>query len=85
MPTSLPKDGSRTRFGKVVLLWKLDDGRSPKIDHFSKYRPVKPFLISVAILWSKAWVCGRWLAGIAGSNPAGGMDVWLLGVLCVIR
>ena len=24
---------------------------------------------------SKAWVCGRWLAGIAGSNPAGGMDV----------
>ena len=27
---------------------------------------------------SKAWVCGRWLAGIAGSNPAGGMDVCLL-------
>ena len=23
---------------------------------------------------SKAWVCGRSLAGIAGSNPAGGMD-----------
>ena len=24
---------------------------------------------------SKAWVCGRGLAGIVGSNPAGGMDV----------
>jgi hypothetical protein len=24
---------------------------------------------------SKAWVCGRLLAGIAGSNPAEGMDV----------
>ena len=27
---------------------------------------------------SKAWVCGRSLAGIAGSNPAGGMGVCLL-------
>jgi hypothetical protein len=24
---------------------------------------------------SKAWVCGRSLVGIVGSNPAGGMDV----------
>ena len=24
---------------------------------------------------SKAWVCGRWLAGIVGSNPAGGMYI----------
>ena len=24
---------------------------------------------------TKAWVCGRSLAGIVGSNPAGGMDV----------
>jgi len=24
---------------------------------------------------SKAWVCGRSFAGIAGSNPAGDMDV----------
>ena len=28
--------------------------------------------------WSNAWVCGQWLAGIVGSNPAGGMDVCLL-------
>jgi hypothetical protein len=27
---------------------------------------------------SKAWVCGRSLAGIVGSNPEGGMDVCLL-------
>jgi len=27
---------------------------------------------------SKARVCGRWLAEIAGSNPAGGMDISLL-------
>jgi hypothetical protein len=25
--------------------------------------------------WSEAWVFGRSLAGIVGSNPAGGMDV----------
>jgi hypothetical protein len=27
---------------------------------------------------SKAWVCDRSLAGIVGSNPAGGKDVCLL-------
>ena len=30
---------------------------------------------------SKAWVCGRSPTGIAGSNPAGGMDVC---VVCVV-
>jgi hypothetical protein len=34
---------------------------------------------------STVWVCGRSLAGIAGSNSAGGMDVCLLWVLCVVR
>jgi len=33
---------------------------------------------------SKAWVWGRSLAGTVGSNPAGGMDVCLLEVLCVV-
>jgi hypothetical protein len=33
----------------------------------------------------KAWVCGRSLTRIVGSNPAGGMDVCLLWVLCVVR
>jgi hypothetical protein len=34
---------------------------------------------------SKAWVCGCSLTGIVGSNPAEGMDVCLLWVLCVVR
>jgi len=34
---------------------------------------------------SKAWVCGRSPAEILGSNPTGGIDVCLLGVLCVVR
>jgi hypothetical protein len=32
-----------------------------------------------------AWVCGRSLAGTAGSNPAGVMDVCLLWVWSVVR
>jgi hypothetical protein len=31
-----------------------------------------------AAVWSKAWVCGRSLAGIAGSNPTEAVDVCLL-------
>jgi hypothetical protein len=32
---------------------------------------------------SKAWVCGRSLAGVASSNPAAGMDVWsLVRIVC---
>jgi hypothetical protein len=34
---------------------------------------------------SKAWVCGRSLAGIAGSILTGDMDVCLLGVVCIVR
>jgi hypothetical protein len=30
---------------------------------------------------SKAWVCGRSLAGIVGSNPTGGMDVCVVFVV----
>jgi len=38
-------------------------------------------------LRSEAWACGCAcsLVGTAGSNPAGGMDVCLLGVLCVVQ
>jgi len=32
---------------------------------------------------SKAWVCCRWLAGIAGSNTAGGMDDCHVSVACL--
>ena len=34
---------------------------------------------------SKKWVCGRSLAGIAGSNPAGDMNIRILCVLCDVR
>jgi len=34
---------------------------------------------------SKAWVCGLTLAGIAGSNPAVGMDICASKMLCVVR
>jgi hypothetical protein len=34
---------------------------------------------------SKALVCGRSLPGFVGSNPAGGMNVCSLWLLCVIR
>ena len=34
---------------------------------------------------SEAWVCGRSLAGILCSIPAGGIDVCLLRVLCVAK
>jgi len=32
----------------------------------------------------KVWICDRSLIGIAGSNPAAGMDVLLL-CLCIVR
>jgi len=34
-----------------------------------------PFSVAVS---SKAWVCGRSLAVIVGSNPAGGMNICVL-------
>jgi len=40
--------------------------------------------ISVAVRF-KEWVCGRLIVGIAGSNPAGGMDDCLLWVSCVVK
>ena len=36
-------------------------------------------------LISKAWDCGRSLAGNVGSNPAGDRPVCLLWVLCAVR
>ena len=49
-------------------------------DKNSKYiHGTKSLLVPVPVaVRSEAWVCGRSLAGIAGSNPAGGIDVCLL-------
>jgi len=33
----------------------------------------------------KAWVYGSSRVGIAGSSPAGSIDIYLLWVLCVVR
>jgi hypothetical protein len=33
----------------------------------------------------KAWVCGRALAGIVGSNPTGVMEVCLLYSVCQVE
>ena len=45
--------------------------------------PVLPLAIPVAAR-SKPWVCGRSLAEIAGSNPAGDTDSCPFLVLCVV-
>jgi hypothetical protein len=42
---------------------------------FSQYTDYRPSSVAAC---SKAWVCGRLLARIAGSNPSGGMDICLL-------
>jgi hypothetical protein len=49
------------------------------------YVPVLPHLIPIMPIpvaaRSKAFVCGHSLAGIAGSNPTGGMDVCVVFVV----
>jgi hypothetical protein len=52
-------------------------GRDSSVDIATRYGldgPGSNLLIPVAER-SKAWVCGRWLAGVADSNPVGDMDV----------
>jgi hypothetical protein len=51
------------------------------------YNPQKClYLVTIPVAaLTKAWVCGRSLAGIAGSNPAEGMSVCLLWLLFVVR
>jgi len=52
------------------------------LDIFHDYRLWTPIPVATRF---EAWVCGRSLAGIVGSNLAGGMDVCPLWVLCVVR
>jgi len=51
------------------------------LDEHFYYTSIFEMTIPVAVR-SEAWVCGRSLAGIVGSNTAEGMDVCLLLVLC---
>ena len=48
------------------------------------FTQVKCYCLPIPVaVWSKACVCGRSLAGVVGSNPAGDFDVChLLSVLC---
>jgi hypothetical protein len=92
--TPLKKVNSRTYGGLKCARRCRTDGRTIELDtaswlvqlthngtrlkksFLSRISELKP--ISVAVR-SKAWVIGRSLTGIAGSNPTGGMDV------CVCR
>ena len=49
--------------------------------YFSLIRHV-PIIVAVR---SKAWACGRSIAGIAVSNPAGDVNLRLLCLLCVVK
>ena len=46
-----------------------------------EYNKSSPFPVAVR---SKEMVCNRYTAGIAGSNPAGGMNIRLLSMLGVL-
>ena len=56
----------------------------PEYWHFLLNQPVYFSADSCVAVLSKALVCGRLIAGIAGSNPAEGMDVRLLCLLCLV-
>jgi len=66
--------GSFDNFGILILclgLWNL-----------ISYIHESPVPLAIR---STAWLCGRSPAEIAGLNPAGCVDVFLLWVLCVVR
>ena len=44
----------------------------------NKFKVRRKYVSIPVVARSKAWVCGRSLASIAHSNPAGDMDVFLL-------
>jgi len=77
-PSALSKMPSSERAGHRGL-WTcdLDELRNLSLQVIIRSIPVAAS--------SKVWVCCRSLAGIVGSNPAGGMGVCLLWVLCVVR
>ena len=52
---------------------------APQRCHLDSWTRFVPIPLAVR---AKAWVWGSWLAGVAGSNPAGGTDGCLLWILC---
>jgi hypothetical protein len=62
----------RNSSGVLALLLPVDN----------EFVSVKFFVLPIPLAArSEAWVCGRSLAGIVGSNPAGGMDVCVVFVV----
>jgi len=63
-------------FAWALTWWEKGGGEcSPPPKYFFCLRIVFPIPVTAR---SKVWVCSRSLAGIVGSNPAGGMDVCFL-------
>jgi hypothetical protein len=67
--------------GESVASFVLEAGCDPEPDVFNPTRkqPLVPSGQPIPVAArSRVWVCSRSVAGIAGSNPTGGMDVCLL-------
>jgi hypothetical protein len=57
------------------MIWEEYEGDEKGVRYFWSVNLRGPIPVAVR---SQAWVCGRSLTGIVGSNPTGGMDVCLL-------
>jgi len=74
-----------------VLFWQIfafflhSLGRSVIYNQHYCKQLEEVFSIACVATRYKAWVCGRWIDGIAGSNLAGGIYVCVLRMLCVVR
>ena len=67
------------QFFEAALSKRIQSNFVVNFRHFSTF--ILPYmfqLVNPVAALSKVWVCGHSLTGIAGSNPAGGMDVYLL-------
>ena len=55
----------------TTVVWNISHSKKNSVRYYRKW----PIPVAAR---PKAWVCGRSLVGIVGSNPDGGMDVCLL-------
>jgi len=60
--------------GGFLSFKDLVDHYSISDDFFYFYSPITPIPVAARC---KTWLCGRSLAGIVGSNHAGGRDGWM--------
>jgi hypothetical protein len=68
----------------TVCLKKLQSNLYPCSGGRKKTFLYENMLPSPVTAWSKASVSGRSIAGVAGSKPAGDMDVCLFSLMCVV-